>query len=119
MNYVGKTVNLLDTASFQYSGSLEVIGNYVNTGWLWERVRALGGAYGCSMSFDRLSGNLGFTSYRDPNITNTLDCYDATGDFLRKVDLDRDNLTKTIIGRLNVIVGPQYFGLICVQIWPT
>ena len=35
-----------------------------------------------------------FLSYRDPNLLKTVDVYDGTADFLRKLELDDDALTK-------------------------
>jgi Zn-dependent M16 (insulinase) family peptidase len=66
-------------------------------------VRVKGGAYGVFCSFDRLSGMLTFLSYRDPNILNTINAFDETGQFLRNPDISNDELTKSIIGTLGNI----------------
>ena len=47
----------------------------------------------CS-DLDTHSGMFTFLSYRDPNLLKTADVYDGTADFLRKLDLDQDALTK-------------------------
>jgi Zn-dependent M16 (insulinase) family peptidase len=39
-----------------------------------------------------------FSSYRDPNLLETLDAYDQTGSFLREMDISEAELTKSIIG---------------------
>jgi presequence protease len=65
---------------------------------LWDKVRVQGGAYGAFCPFDRLSGVLTFISYRDPNIQGTLEVYDQSGEFLRQLDINRAELTKSIIG---------------------
>ena len=97
VNYVAKGVNLYNLG-YTYHGSVAVINNYLRTTWLWERVRVQGGAYGAFCSFDRRSGVFGFASYRDPNITHTLEIYDQTGQFLRELELSEEELTKSIIG---------------------
>jgi hypothetical protein len=65
------------------SGAAEVVGHLLRTGYLWERVRVQGGAYGAFCSVNRSSGVLGFASYRDPNLAQTLEAYDGTGAHLR------------------------------------
>jgi presequence protease len=97
VNYVGKGANLYQLG-YSLDGSLLVIGNALRTTWLWERVRMRGGAYGAYFAFDHRSGILTFLSYRDPNLLETLKVYDDSGEFLRKLELNQDELTKNIIG---------------------
>ncbi len=99
VNYVGKGANLYELG-YQYHGSIAPISNFLRSNWLWERVRVQGGAYGGFSSFDRYSGVFTFLSYRDPNLQNTLDIYDQTGQYLRQLDLDQRELEKTIIGSI-------------------
>jgi presequence protease len=99
VNYVGKGANLYDLG-YEHHGSINVITNFVRTGWLWEKVRMQGGAYGASVGFSKQSGVLTFTSYRDPNLLATLDVYDQTGQVLRNVDLSEEELTMSIIGAI-------------------
>lgn len=35
-----------------------------------------------------------YLSYRDPNLLKTVEAYDGTPEFLRKLELDQDTLTK-------------------------
>jgi Zn-dependent M16 (insulinase) family peptidase len=97
VNYVGKGANLYDLG-YELDGSLSVVSNYLRTTWLWEKIRIQGGAYGAFFVFDHHSGVLTYLSYRDPNLLETVDVYDGSGDFLRNLELDRDELTKNIIG---------------------
>lgn len=97
VNYVGKGANLFELG-FELDGSLLVINKYLQTTWLWEKVRVQGGAYGGFSVFDQLSGVFTYISYRDPNLTRTLENYDHTAEFLRQVDMNADELTKSIIG---------------------
>ena len=99
VNYVGKGANLY-TLGYQRHGSAEVISHYLHSTWLWEQVRVKGGAYGGFSVFDAHSGVFGFLSYRDPNLQKTLDIYDQTGAFLRKLELAEDELVKSIIGTI-------------------
>jgi presequence protease len=99
VNYVGKGGNLYELG-YPLDGSMLVIRNYLRTTWLWEKVRVQGGAYGGFCLFDLRSGVFAYISYRDPNLLSTLDVYDKTGDFLKKLDLSQEELTKTIIGAI-------------------
>jgi Zn-dependent M16 (insulinase) family peptidase len=97
VNYVVKGANLYDLG-YQLHGSNRVILQFMNTTYMWDKIRAQGGAYGGFVNFDYLSGNFSFMSYRDPNLGGTLDNYDAASDFLMGLDLDADEVTKSIIG---------------------
>ena len=99
VNYVGKGANLYKLG-YQLHGSALVINNYLGTTWLWEKIRVQGGAYGGSGSFDTYSGLYTFLSYRDPNLLTSLDNYDGTANFLKKLKLSKAELTKSIIGTI-------------------
>ena len=99
VNYVGKGANLFDLG-YQADGSIEVIINYLRTTWIWDRVRIQGGAYGGFCLFNHRTGVFTFLSYRDPNLLQTLDNYDQTAAFLRNLELERDEMVKSIIGSI-------------------
>ena len=104
VNYVGKAANIYDSG-YKFHGSALVANKLVRTGWLWNRVRVQGGAYGAFCSFNRRSGVLGFLSYRDPNLLETLNNFDQTGNFLRSADVNHEELTKSIIGVIGDLDG--------------
>jgi Zn-dependent M16 (insulinase) family peptidase len=97
VNYVGKGMNMYDLG-YQFHGSAHVVARYLRNAWLWERIRMQGGAYGAFCLFDRLTGVLTFVSYRDPNLSQTLDGFDQSAQFLADLNLTQDELTKGIIG---------------------
>lgn len=70
---------------FASTGGAEVVANQLRTGYLWERVRVQGGAYGGFCSLSSSSGVLSFTSYRDPNLAQTLANFDGTASHLREL----------------------------------
>ena len=78
VNYVAKGCPIYEPGEAVH-GSSSVIAKYLRTAYLWDRVRVQGGAYGCSMSFDRLSGLGTFSSYRDPALDATLEAYVPRG----------------------------------------
>jgi presequence protease len=97
VQHVGKGANLYDLG-FKYSGQFEVLKALLRTGFLWDKVRVHGGAYGSGNSFDFFTGDYSLLSYRDPNLTETLDVYDEIADFLNHLDMSQEELTKIIIG---------------------
>lgn len=99
VNFVGTSFNLYDQG-YQYNASAAVANRYLQTSYLWEKVRVQGGAYGGFSAFSRLSGVYSFLSYRDPNVLKTLDAYAGAGRFLKELDLSQDELTKGIIGMI-------------------
>ena len=64
-----------------------------------------GGAYGCSTKLLRI-GNLVMTSYRDPNLVETLEVFDGTGDYLRNFNADEREMRKYIIGTISQLDTP-------------
>jgi len=107
VNYVAKGTNLYTDTDYAPHGSSVVISKYLSTTWLWDRVRVVGGAYGGFCSFDNTSGMFSFMSYRDPNLTKTIDNYDGSTGFLKDLTLDEDELTKSIIATIGDIDSYQ------------
>ena len=107
VNYVAKCTNLYTDTDYEAHGSSIVIGKYLSTTWLWDRVRVVGGAYGGFCSFDNTSGMFSFMSYRDPNLSKTIDNYDGSTAFLKDLSLDKDELTKSIIATIGDIDSYQ------------
>ncbi len=106
VNYVAKGGNLCHLG-YTPHGSSAVITNYLRTTWLWDKIRVQGGAYGAFCRFDHDSGLFSFGSYRDPNLIETLQHYDQTSPFLRNLDLNDDEVTKSIIGAISNLDGYQ------------
>ena len=103
---VGKGINLFELG-MEYSGRFDVLNAVLRTCFLWDRVRVQGGAYGSQSSFDSYSGDYGLVSYRDPNLTETLDIYDQIGDYLDTLDISDKELTKILIGCVGRLDPPM------------
>lgn len=108
VNYVGKAGSLYDKG-YKLHGSAYVINKLLGTGYLWDRVRVSGGAYGGFSDFDSHSGIFTFLSYRDPNLLKTVDNYDGAAEHLRELskEIDQAELTKGIIGTIGDIDSYQ------------
>ncbi len=83
IQYVAKAGNFIKKG-FKYTGTLKVLQTVASLDYLWNNVRVKGGAYGCMNGFSR-NGNVYFTSYRDPNLKETLETYDNIDSFIKNV----------------------------------
>ncbi|WEK04808.1 MAG: insulinase family protein [Candidatus Devosia phytovorans] len=106
VNYVGKGANLRELG-FEMTGASSVVLKFLNTTYLWDKVRVQGGAYGGSSRFDLTSGNFSFLSYRDPNLLKTLDAYDGASKAL-KSEIGENDLTRSIIGVIGDVDGYEF-----------
>ena len=73
--------------------------------YLWTNIRVKGGAYGCMCAFGR-TGECFFVSYRDPNLSQTIDVYEAAADFIGAYDANERTLTQYIIGTFSQLDMP-------------
>ena len=123
VSYVGKSGLLYDDGE-HIPGSAQVIARFLRTGYLWDYVRVMGGAYGGFCTFSTFSGFFSFLSYRDPNLDKTLDIYDAAADALMAaadvLENDPDALSMAIIGTIGDLDGalsPDQKGFSQFQRW--
>lgn len=96
VNYVAKGGNL-KALGFEPTGATAVAIKHLNTTYLWDKVRVQGGAYGGSSGFDPFAGTFAFTSYRDPNLIDTLSVYDGAARFL-EAGVGEQDLVRSVIG---------------------
>jgi presequence protease len=104
VQFVQKGYNL-KKLGYTWSGKIRVLSQILSSDWLQNRVRIIGGAYGGFCSFSS-NGQVIFSSYRDPNLKETLDNYDAIPDYLDKLDLNDKDLTRYIIGTISTMDNP-------------
>ncbi|THB68928.1 MAG: hypothetical protein D6B26_00065 [Spirochaetaceae bacterium] len=71
-----------------------LISHLLSTGYLWERCRMRGGAYGASAGVHGLSGIFRFITYRDPQTARTLEAFFESFDFMSK-QMPSDDLIET------------------------
>ncbi|MCL2321435.1 MAG: insulinase family protein, partial [Oscillospiraceae bacterium] len=90
---------------FCYSGKLNVLRTIASFDYLWNKVRVMGGAYGCFINFSR-NGKFILSSYRDPNLKETLNAYLELASFFENYYCDEDELLKTIIGTISKLDYP-------------
>ena len=105
VNYVVKSADL-KKYGFKYDSKITVLTNILNTTFLYNEIRAKGGAYGVGMSVS-LSGVVYVYSYRDPNIKHTIDIYDETYKFIENMNFDEKEMKQFIIGTVNQFNPPM------------
>jgi Zn-dependent M16 (insulinase) family peptidase len=101
VNYVAKGANL-KALGFEPTGGTAVAIKHLNTTYLWDKVRVQGGAYGGSSGLDPFAGTFAFTSYRDPNLLDTIDIYDKASAFL-KDGVGEQDLVRSVIGVIGTV----------------
>ncbi|MBN2383395.1 insulinase family protein [bacterium] len=98
VNYVVKGNNY-KKLGYSYSGALELLEHILTMDYLTSRIRVQGGAYGAFAILAR-SGFAAFSSYRDPNLVETLKNYDDVVSFLNELEISERDLTRFIIGKI-------------------
>ncbi|MFH1196659.1 MAG: insulinase family protein [bacterium] len=90
---------------YEWNGKIRVLDQIISTDWLQNQIRVIGGAYGGISSFSP-SGFVYFSSYRDPNLKESLDNYDATPDYLAKLEVEDKEMTRYLIGTVANLDNP-------------
>lgn len=96
VNYNAKGISLKNL-SIDDEGKLLIFRHIINFDYLWQTVRVMGGAYGCSLT---LAGNddLICSSYRDSNVESTYQAYDHIIDYLQNLEMSEEDFTSYLIG---------------------
>ena len=105
IQYVAKTGDFI-CEGYEYTGALRLLRIILSYDYLWINVRVKGGAYGCMNTFLR-SGESYFVSYRDPNLSDTLDGYDRIPEYIKSFSPDERDMTKYIIGTFSALDTPM------------
>jgi len=105
VNYVLQGADFTDLG-YEWDGKIRVLNQIISREWLKNQVRVIGGAYG---GFARFSptGQVYFGSYRDPNLSSTLENYANTPGFLETLEVDQNEMTRFIIGTISGMDQPQ------------
>ena len=104
VNFVGKVwktapVNPEDT------GRLLLMGKILSAGYLWDKVRVEGGAYGGMASASVAHPLFSCASYRDPNLSGTIDHFQSALALVAS-GLPQSTIDQNIIGTIGTIDSP-------------
>ena len=84
-----------------------VLSHRLKTGFLWERIRMKGGAYGAFSMPNGLEGTFTFATYRDPNLDASLDAFRESLAASRSQPLTGTELKNTVIGTVSNDLSPR------------
>ncbi|MEN9389220.1 MAG: Protein HypA [Candidatus Parcubacteria bacterium] len=99
VNYVARS-SRLDTSVNTFGGLNYLLRGILQYEYLWSEIRVKGGAYG-GIAYCLEDGLMGLVSYRDPNISRTLQVYKQVGVFLKNFVASDKVLTGYKIGALS------------------
>ncbi|MCL2063641.1 MAG: insulinase family protein [Candidatus Cloacimonetes bacterium] len=91
---------------FQYHGEMDVLENYLELDYIWNKIRVQGGAYGGEFSISH-NGMVVANSYRDPNLSESLKVYDELPTYLKSQSLTKKEFVKYIIGTIRKFDTPK------------
>ncbi|MGM0442670.1 MAG: insulinase family protein, partial [Fibrobacterota bacterium] len=93
-------------------GIHHILARLLSTGYLWDKVRVEGGAYGGLSLFSSSFRAISFASFRDPNSTQTLqryrDALDYLTDNITQADVDKTKFA--VISKFDAPRGPHSRG---------
>lgn len=105
VNYLSKTANIKDFGE-DFDGKLMVATSILSNPYLYELIRAKGGAYGAGITANK-SGLLSTYSYRDPNILKTVESFDKIGELTENIDLTERDFENQQISSMGSILRPK------------
>ncbi len=88
------------------SAALTVLGDFLRNGFLHRAIREQGGAYGSGAAQDSADAAFRFFSYRDPRLSETLDDFDKSVEWLLSTKHDPQKLEEAILGVVSSIDRP-------------
>lgn len=106
VNYIAAVT---DPAGMGYNmhGSSRAAVTLLNNEWLWNEIRVKGNAYGAACSLSETDGKMFFSSYRDPNLEDTLTAFRKAGRFLQTTAITEGSLSGIIIGSVGQLDPPR------------
>jgi presequence protease len=91
---------------YTWNGSMIVLNQILTTDWLQNQIRVQGGAYG-GFSGITPGGHFYLASYRDPNLKETLEAFDATPGYVTNLQLTEQEMTRYVIGAIASLDQPK------------
>jgi len=91
--------------NYKYTGHMQVLQTIVGLDYMWREIRMKGGAYGGVFRLTK-TGLMYLSSYRDPNLAQTYETYQALPKYIQNLDLDKRELAKYIIGTISRLDQP-------------
>lgn len=84
-----------------------VLGHWLSSGMLWERIRTTGGAYGAYSYPDALEANFVFATYRDPSPCASLEVFRSALEDASREGIASDALDRVVTGCYSREIQPR------------
>ncbi len=84
-----------------------VLGHWLSSGMLWERIRTTGGAYGAYCYPDSLESTFVFSTYRDPAPCASLEAFRKALEDAAREGIARDSLDRVVTGCYSREIQPR------------
>ena len=94
------------TMEHEDAAALAVLGGFLRNGYLHTSIREKGGAYGGGASHDSNIAAFKFYSYRDPRLSETLDDFDKSIDWMLNNNHEWRQLEEAILGVIGAMDKP-------------
>ena len=105
VNYISKSANFYEFEG-GYDGKFLLAGSIMSNPYLYSLIRAQGGAYGAGMFISR-SMLLATYSYRDPNISSTIDAFNKLGQIAKDLEMTDRDFENQKISSMGSILRPR------------
>ena len=93
-------------AAHEDAAALTVLGGFLRNGYLHGAIREQGGAYGGGATQDSSSASFRFYSYRDPRLSETLDDFEQSIQWLHENPHEQSQLEEAILGVISSLDKP-------------
>ncbi|MDG5815289.1 insulinase family protein [Chitinispirillales bacterium ANBcel5] len=105
VNFVSRAWKLQDKSAHQLA-NLFLLSRNLSTGYLWDKIRVEGGAYGGMASMSVFHPVFATASYRDPNLESTLQHFENG---LQEVadGIEQEKIDQSIIGAIGRMDSPK------------
>lgn len=105
--YTGSDVNntALALKLPYYKGSFALAQAMIESGYIWDKIRLEGGAYGGGCAFLR-NGTMYMYSYRDPQLEKTKQVFKNVGRYLSTLDISDSEFNRFAIGAAAPLLKP-------------
>lgn len=106
VQYVACAGNLFD-AGCKYTGAYQILTSMLKNDYLYPAIRMKGGAYGYNCQFAQSTGNVTFSTYRDPCLSESYEVFEGVGDFIRSAAPTEEDINKYVVGTFGKLDRPM------------
>ncbi len=100
-------VGYFKNTKIKYNAAFSVISEIISLDYLWKEIRVKGGAYGARLSISN-TGEVDMSTYRDPNLGKSLDAFKGIVNFLKNLNISKEEINGYIITTFGSIDAPKH-----------